>query len=114
MSDTIHDVVIIEAITSYAEVEPAEVRTLPFSGLFAHAPLEVSTTILQALGLDMEHGGLGSTIKTDAMKETSVPGVFACGNSALPMASIALAVGGGNHAGVGAQCSLMFGTIHLG
>jgi thioredoxin reductase len=102
----------VKALTDHADVQLADGRTLSFSGLFALAPFEVSTSIAQQLGLDMEQGPLGATIKTDAMKETSMSGVFACGDAARPMASVALAVGDGSLAGVGAHRSLMFGTNH--
>lgn len=102
----------VKALGNHADVQLADGRTLSFSGLFALAPFEVSTSIAHQLELDMEQGPLGSTIKTDAMKETSMAGVFACGDAARPMASVALAVGDGNLAGVGAHRSLMFGTIH--
>ncbi|OLP62765.1 thioredoxin reductase [Xaviernesmea oryzae] len=100
----------VMAIRNHADVQLADGRTLCFSGLFALAPFELSTSIAQQLGLDMEQGPLGSTIKTDAMKETSMPGVFTCGDAARPMASVALAVGDGALAGVGAHRSLMLGT----
>lgn len=102
----------VKALSDHADVQLVDGRTLSFSGLFALAPFEVSTLIAQQLGLNMEQGPLGATIKTDAMKETSLPGVFACGDAARPMASVALAVGDGSLAGVGAHRSLMFGTIH--
>jgi thioredoxin reductase len=102
---------LLEAIRGHANVQLIDGRSLSFSGLFALAPFEVSTSIPQQLGLDMEQSPLGSTIRTDAMKETSMPGVFACGDAARPLASVALAVGDGNLAGVGAHRSLMFGTI---
>ncbi|WP_320197145.1 NAD(P)/FAD-dependent oxidoreductase (plasmid) [Agrobacterium rosae] len=101
----------IMSIKGHADVLLADGRTISFSGLFALAPFEVATPILQQLGLDMEQGPLGSTIKTDAMKQTSIPGVFACGDAARPMASVALAVGDGSLAGVNAHRSLMFGAI---
>jgi thioredoxin reductase len=104
----------VKALRDHADVQLADGRTLSFSGLFALAHFEVSSSIAQQLGLDMEQGPLGSTIKTDATKETSMSGVFACGDAARPMASVALAVGDGNLAGVGAHRSLMFGTIHHG
>jgi thioredoxin reductase len=43
------------------------------------------------------------------MRETSVPGVFACGDIAQPMAAIALAVADGVRAGAGTHASLVFG-----
>lgn len=104
----------VEAIRGHADVQLADGRSLSFSGLFALAPFEVSTSIPEQLGLDMEQGPLGSTIKMDAVKETSMPGVFVCGDAARPMASVALAVGDGNLAGVSAHRSLMFGTIQHG
>ncbi|MBD8662011.1 NAD(P)/FAD-dependent oxidoreductase [Rhizobium sp. CFBP 8752] len=102
----------VKALTDHADVQLVDGRTLSFSGLFALAPFEVSTSIAQQLGLDMEQGPLGATIKTDAMKETSLPGVFACGDAARPMASVALAVGDGSLAGVAVHRSLLFATIN--
>jgi thioredoxin reductase len=102
----------LQSLADHADVQLVDGRTLSFSGLFALAPFEVSTSIAQQLGLDMEQGPLGATIKTDAMKETSLPGVFACGDAARPMASVALAVGDGSLAGVAAHRSLLFATIN--
>jgi thioredoxin reductase len=101
----------IEAITGHADIQLADGRTLPFAGLFTLAPFEMASPIAGELGLDFEQGPVGSTIKTDPMKETSMPGVFACGDAARPMASVALAVGDGNLAGAGLHRSLMFGSI---
>lgn len=99
----------VESITGHADVRLLDGSCLSFEGLFALAPFEITSQIPQQLGLDMEESPLGSIIRTDAMKETSVPGVFACGDAARPMASIALAVADGNLAGVNAHRSLMFG-----
>lgn len=101
----------ISAITGHADIELADGRVLSFAGLFAMAPFELASPIAHDLGLEMEQGPLGATIKTDVMKETSLPGVFACGDAARPMASVALAVGDGNLAGAGVHRSLMFGTV---
>jgi thioredoxin reductase len=101
----------IEAITGHADIRLADGRTLPFAGLFALAPFEMTSPIPEELGLDFEQGPIGSVIKTDAMKETSIPGVFACGDAARPMASLALAVGDGNLAGAGLHRSLLFNKI---
>jgi thioredoxin reductase len=101
----------ISAITGHADINLVDGRVLSFAGLFAMAPFELASPIAHDLGLEMEQGPLGATIKTDVMKETSLPGVFACGDAARPMASVALAVGDGNLAGAGVHRSLMFGTV---
>jgi len=55
-----------------------------------------------------DEGQLGSYIRTDAMKETTVRGVFACGDAALAAGSVAFAVGDGARAGVSVHQSLVF------
>jgi thioredoxin reductase len=102
---------LIKAIVAGADVDLEDGRRLSFSGLFTMAPFELSSPIAEQLGLEMELGPIGSVIKTDAMKETSIRGVFACGDAARLMASVALAVGDGNLAGAAAHRSLMFDTI---
>lgn len=101
----------VKAIVGHADVQLADGRTLSFAGLFALAPFEIASPIAQNLGLEMEQGPVGAVIKTDPMKETSMPGVFACGDAARLMASVAMAVGDGNLAGAGLHRSLIFGTI---
>ncbi|MFN7026135.1 MAG: NAD(P)/FAD-dependent oxidoreductase [Pseudorhizobium sp.] len=101
----------VDAIVGDADVRLANGRTLSFAGLFALAHFECSTPIPQQLGLEMDQGPLGSTIKTGPTGETSMAGVFACGDAARPMASVALAVGDGSLAGVGAHRSLMVGAM---
>lgn len=101
----------IKAITGHADITLTDGRTLPFAGLFALAPFEMASPIANDLGLEFEQGPIGSVIKTDPMKETSMPGVFACGDAARPMASVALAVGDGNLAGAGVHRSLLFGSV---
>jgi len=99
----------IEAITGDADVRLADGRVLAFAGLFAMARFEVASPIASDLGIDFDEGPIGSVIRTGEMKETSMPGVFACGDAARPMASVALAVGDGNVAGAAVHRSLLFG-----
>jgi thioredoxin reductase len=101
----------VKAITGHADIELADGRTLSFAGLFALAPFELSGPFSEQLGLELEQGPIGTIIKTDLVKETSMPGVFACGDAARMMASVALSVGDGNLAGAGLHRSLMFGSI---
>lgn len=101
----------VEAISGHADIRLADGRTLSFAGLFALAPFEMTSPIPLELGLEFEEGPIGSAIRTDPMKETSMPGVFACGDAARPMASVALAIGDGNLAGAGLHRSLLFGKV---
>ena len=102
---------LVKSIRGDADVELADGRTLSFSGLFALASFKTTTSLPQQLGLDFDETPLGSIIRTDAMKETSSAGVFACGDAARATASVALAVADGNLAGVAAHRSLMSGGI---
>jgi thioredoxin reductase len=55
----------------------------------------------------LETGPLGFYYRTDATKETTVKGVFACGDVASPMPGIAFAVADGVRAGGAAHQSLI-------
>ncbi|KRB62129.1 thioredoxin reductase [Rhizobium sp. Root708] len=101
----------IRELFGHADIRLADGRELSFAGLFALAQFELTSPIAATMGLELEEGPLGSVIKTDPMKETSMAGVFACGDAARAMASVALAVGDGNLAGAGLHRSLMFGAI---
>jgi thioredoxin reductase len=51
---------------------------------------------------------MGPFIKTDDFKQTTVTGVFACGDSARAMGSVALAVADGAMTGTSVHRSLIF------
>ncbi|MBA1274181.1 NAD(P)/FAD-dependent oxidoreductase [Stutzerimonas azotifigens] len=95
------------------EGDPLEVllednRTLSFAGLFLAPGMRLPDLVSQ-LNCETEEGPLGLFIKTDPMKATSVPGLFACGDAARAAGSVPLAVGDGAMAGVAAHRALMFG-----
>lgn len=83
-------------------------RVLPMDGLFTTTRTVVSAPFSEQLGCTLDDGPLGRYIRTDAMKATTVPGVFACGDAARPTGSVALAVGDGAMAGAATHRSLMF------
>ncbi|GAA0744987.1 NAD(P)/FAD-dependent oxidoreductase [Ideonella azotifigens] len=83
-------------------------RSFALDGLFIATRTHPSPLAAQ-LGCEMAEGPMGRFVKTDEMKATSVPGVFACGDLARPTGSLPLAVGDGAMAGVAAHRSLMFG-----
>ncbi|MBX3232177.1 MAG: NAD(P)/FAD-dependent oxidoreductase [Labilithrix sp.] len=91
------------------DVTLASGRTLSFAGLFAASQTRPSSPLAEELGCELEQGPMGPFIKTDAMKETTVPGVFACGDAAIAAGAVPFAIGDGFRAGTAAHRSLMFG-----
>ena len=90
-------------------VELRDGRSLFLNGLFTATRTCPSGDLAEQLGCAMEDGPLGPFIKTDAFKETTTPGVYACGDAARAMSSVALAVADGAMAGVGLHRSHIFG-----
>lgn len=83
-------------------------RVFGLDGLFVATQVRPGALPAQ-LGCQLEDSPMGSFVRTDALKATTVPGVFACGDLARPAGSVALAVGDGAMAGVATHRSLMFG-----
>jgi thioredoxin reductase len=94
------------------EVELTDGRVIPLDGMFTLTRTSPASPLGAQLGCAMEDGPMGPFLQTDMFKETTVSGVFACGDMARATGSVALAVGDGAMAGVGAHRSLMFGTGH--
>lgn len=71
-------------------------KTLSFDAVYASIPFVQHSDIPAQLGCELtEHGH----VQTDSFQKTTQPGVFACGDSASPMRSVANAVYSGNMAG---------------
>ena len=84
-------------------------REVRLAGLFTTPRTRPNGTLAADLGCAVDEGTLGSFVRTDGRKTTTVPGVFACGDAAREAGSIALAVGDGAFAGAAAHASLVFG-----
>jgi len=95
-------------LEGHADIRVADGRLLTFSGLFIATHTSPSSPIAQGLGCALEETVLGIQIRTDATKETSIPGVFACGDAARVPHSVSLAVGDGAWTGIQVHRSLVF------
>lgn len=93
-------------------VELADGRAIALAGLFTGSMIRVQGGLAEQLGCAFTDSPLGAVIGTDAAKETSVPGVFACGDAARAMASVSFAIADGAMAGIAAHRSLAFEGLH--
>ncbi|KAF1012049.1 MAG: Thioredoxin reductase [Pseudomonas fluorescens] len=91
-----------------ADVELADGRVLAFDGLFTQPRTHMASPLAAQLGCAFVEGPTGPYLQTGETRETSVPGVFACGDATVAGGSVAVAVGEGVRAGVGAHFSLIF------
>lgn len=98
----------IARIDGEADVVLADGRVLAMNGLFTQPRTQPSSPIAAQLGCAMEDGPMGPFIRVGPAQETSVAHVFACGDAARAAGSVALAVGDGVMAGLGAHRSTMF------
>jgi thioredoxin reductase len=102
-------VVAVEGDDARAIIHVKDGRTFEVAGLFLATRMQVAGPFAAALGCALETLPTGSHYRTDPMtKETTVPGVFACGDAAVPMGNVPFAVADGFRAGVGAHRSLVF------
>ncbi|OPA84660.1 thioredoxin reductase [Pseudomonas fluorescens] len=105
---TVHSGAVRRISGERADVELEDGRVFSLDGVFTMARTRISPLAGQ-LACELLDGPTGAYLQTDEMRQTSVPGVFACGDTALAAGSVALAVGEGVRAGVGAHFSLITG-----
>ncbi|MFB3306770.1 NAD(P)/FAD-dependent oxidoreductase [Pseudomonas sp. AMR01] len=77
-----------------ADVELDDGRVFSLDGVFTMSRTRISPLAGQ-LGCELLEGPTGAYVFTDDMRQTSLAGVFACGDTALAAGSVALAVGEG-------------------
>ncbi len=83
-------------------------RALVFDGLFTIPSTRMASDLPHQLGCALEQGPVGAYLRVNGTMETSVPGVFACGDTARGFANVAMAVGDGALAGAAVHRSLVF------
>lgn len=98
----------IGQIEGSADVVLADGRRMTFAGLFTAPRNEPSSPVADQLGCELVETPMGTQIWTGETKETTVPGVFACGDAARVPHSVSLAVGDGAWAGAQLHRSLVW------
>ncbi|EKS9799028.1 MULTISPECIES: NAD(P)/FAD-dependent oxidoreductase [Burkholderia] len=87
----------------------ADGQVVPIDALFVGARTAMASDLAQQLGCAFDDGPLGPVVRVDAMKQTSVAGVFAAGDASTPMTNATFASASGVMAGVAAHRSLIVG-----
>lgn len=82
-------------------------RLVPLKAVFIGARVSLTGDLADRLGCELEETPMGMLIRTDAMKETSVPGIFAAGDAARAMSNVTFAAADGMMAGIGLHRSLV-------
>ncbi|UII73816.1 NAD(P)/FAD-dependent oxidoreductase [Pseudomonas sp. HN11] len=91
-----------------ADLELDDGQVFKLDGIFTMSRTRISP-LAEQLACELADGPTGPYLHTNDMRQTSVPGVFACGDTSLAAGSVALAVAEGVRAGVGAHFSLING-----
>ena len=82
-------------------------ETVPLDAMFGHPRTAPSSSLHEALGVEMVEGPIGPYIKVDEMQQTSVKGVYAAGDVAAVRTNVTFALAGGAMAGIAAHQSLL-------
>ena len=85
----------------------ADGRLVPLKAIFVGPRLRQPGPMAETLGCLIDETPLGHIVRTDEMKQTTVPGVFAAGDTAAMMSNLTLASASGVMAGIGLHRSLI-------
>lgn len=97
----------IDRIHGGADVLLSDERTFPFAGSFVATQCEPAGPLAAATDCAPEETPMGVQILRDETMQTSVPGIFACGDVARVPYSVSFAVGDGAMAGMQVHRSLL-------
>jgi hypothetical protein len=82
---------------------------VPLDALFTHSRNTIASPLAEQLGCAFDEGPFGPVIRTDAKRETTVPGVYAAGDAARVPHNATWASADGVTAGIAAHQSLALG-----
>ena len=99
---------LVTAIEEKADICLRDGRVITVAGIFAQPRTRIASPLPAQLGCAVDEGPMGAYLRVDATKETTVAGVFACGDVATAAGTVGTAVGDGIRAGMGAHQSLIF------
>ncbi|RYZ91678.1 MAG: NAD(P)/FAD-dependent oxidoreductase [Moraxellaceae bacterium] len=102
---------VTEIFGEQADLKLANGRIIKLVGIFVASQTKPASSIVQKLGCELAESPMGFYVKTDEFKQTSVPGVFACGDLARPAGSVTFAIGDGALAGFAVHKSLIFDDL---
>jgi thioredoxin reductase len=97
----------IDRVTGIADEVLRDGRVLIFAGLFTATRTVPASPLDEAAGCALTAAPLGDQIRTDASKQTSVPGTLACGDAARAPHSVSCTVADGAWAGAQMHRSLV-------
>jgi thioredoxin reductase len=89
-------------------IELGDGRRSSVDALFLGPPTRLNSEIAQQLGCELDEGPFGPIIRTDAVKMTTVPGVYAAGDITRGAHNITWAGADGVMAGMAVHRSLIF------
>jgi len=98
----------VTGLEGCADVRLADGRLVPHAGLFILSRTRLASPLAAELGCAIEDGPLGPIVTTDAMRQTTVPGVYAAGDLVTMAPSVTFAVADGVRAAVSAHQSMIF------
>ncbi len=98
----------IQRISGEATVELVDRRRVALAGLFTATRTRMASPLAEQLGCAFDEGPAGPFLRR-TMMETTVPGVFACGDAAMAFGNVAMSVGDGAMAGAATLRSLIPG-----
>jgi thioredoxin reductase len=100
----------VQRLVDHATVLLEDGDRIAMDGLFTMGRTRPATPVAEQLGCALDESPMGVYVRTDAMKATTVPRVFACGDLARATGNVALAVGDGALAGASAHRAMLFGV----